>query len=89
MDKRALPAGGPLNVVHLETGTTHTGTVQPATAPNGRYETAQQGTEYFMNFRRSTTNRRSCSCSNPFTGLKGLSDFVSLPLIQSVFAMTW
>jgi hypothetical protein len=48
MDKRALPAGGPLNVVHLETGTTTTGTVQPATAPNGRYENAQQGTEYFM-----------------------------------------
>jgi hypothetical protein len=48
MDKRALPAGGPLNVVHLGTGTTQTGTVQPATAPNGRYETAQQGTEYFM-----------------------------------------
>jgi hypothetical protein len=48
MDKRALAAGGPLNVVHLETGTTRTGTVQPATAPNGRYETARQGTEYFM-----------------------------------------
>jgi hypothetical protein len=48
MDKRALAAGGPLNVVHIATGTTRTGTVQPATAPNGRYETAQQGTEYFM-----------------------------------------
>jgi hypothetical protein len=48
MDKRALAVGGPLNVVHLETGTTRTGTVQPATAPNGRYETDQQGTQYFM-----------------------------------------
>jgi hypothetical protein len=48
MDKRALAAGGPLNVVHFETGTTTTGTVQPATAPNGRYENAQNGTEYFL-----------------------------------------
>lgn len=48
MDKRALATGGPLNVVHLETGTTRTGTVQPATAPNGRYEAAQHGTQYFM-----------------------------------------
>jgi hypothetical protein len=47
-DKRALAAGGPADVVHLATGTTRTGTVQPATSPNGRYETAQQGTEYFM-----------------------------------------
>jgi hypothetical protein len=47
-NKRALAAGGPANVVHIETGTTRTGTVQPATSPNGRYETAQQGTEYFM-----------------------------------------
>jgi hypothetical protein len=48
LDKRTLATGGPQNVVHLATGTTHTGTVQPATAPNGRYETAQGGTEYFM-----------------------------------------
>jgi hypothetical protein len=48
MNKRALAAGAPLSVVHLATGTTRTGTVQPATAPNGIYETAQQGTEYFL-----------------------------------------
>ncbi len=48
LDKRVPPTGGPLNVVHLETGTTRTGTVQPATAPTGVYETAQNGTEYFM-----------------------------------------
>jgi len=48
LDKRTLPAGGPQTVVHLETGTTRTGTVQPATSPNGNYETAQGGTEYFM-----------------------------------------
>jgi hypothetical protein len=47
-NKRALAAGGPARIVHIETGTTRTGTVQPATAPSGRYETAQQGTEYFM-----------------------------------------
>ena len=48
IDKRALAAGGTPNVVHLETGTQFTGTVQPATSPSGRYETAQSGTEYFM-----------------------------------------
>ncbi|HXS44734.1 MAG TPA: hypothetical protein VN751_08905 [Solirubrobacteraceae bacterium] len=61
MDKRALAAGGPLNVVHLRTGTTRTGTVQPATAPNGNYETAQQGTEYFMS---------SFECVPPDCGLQ-------------------
>ena len=34
--------------MHFETGTQFTGTVQPATSPSGRYETAQAGTEYFM-----------------------------------------
>jgi hypothetical protein len=48
LDKRALPVGGTVNLVHFETGTTTTGTVQPATAPNGRYENAQNGTEYFL-----------------------------------------
>jgi hypothetical protein len=48
IDKRALAAGGTPNVVHLEPGTQFTGTVQPATSPSGRYETAQSGTEYFM-----------------------------------------
>ena len=48
IDKRALASGGTPNVVHLELGTQFTGTVQPATAPSGRYETAQSGTEYFM-----------------------------------------
>jgi hypothetical protein len=48
IDKRALAAGGTPNVVHFETGTQFTGTVQPATTPSGRYETAQSGTEYFM-----------------------------------------
>ena len=48
IDKRALASGGTPKVVHFETGTQFTGTVQPATSPSGRYETAQSGTEYFM-----------------------------------------
>ncbi len=48
LDKRALSTGGPVDAVHFSTGTTHTGTLQPATAPNARYETAQDGTEYFL-----------------------------------------
>jgi hypothetical protein len=48
LDKRALAAGETPNVVHFEPGTQFTGTVQPATSPGGRYETAQGGTEYFM-----------------------------------------
>jgi hypothetical protein len=49
LDKRALAAGSDdPNVVHFEPGTQFTGTVQPATSPNARYETAQGGTEYFM-----------------------------------------
>jgi hypothetical protein len=49
LDKRALAAGADdPGLVHIETGTQFTGTVQPATAPNARYETAQGGTEYFM-----------------------------------------
>lgn len=48
LDKRALESGGTAEAVHIATGTTRTGTVQPATAPNGRYETARGGTEYFM-----------------------------------------
>jgi hypothetical protein len=48
IDKVALAAGRTPTVVHLEPGTQFTGTVQPATAPSGRYETAQSGTEYFM-----------------------------------------
>jgi hypothetical protein len=49
IDKRALAAGSDdPTVVHFETGTQFTGTVQPATTPSGRFETAQGGTEYFM-----------------------------------------
>ena len=48
LDKHALASGETPQVVHLETGTQFTGTVQPATSPSGRYETAQSGTEYFM-----------------------------------------
>jgi hypothetical protein len=49
IDKRALAAGSSSpTLVHFETGTQFTGTVQPATAPSGRYETAQSGTEYLM-----------------------------------------
>jgi hypothetical protein len=48
LDKRALANGNPRVPVHIATGTRRTGTVQPATAPSGRYETAQRGTEYFM-----------------------------------------
>ena len=48
MDKRALESGATPTVVHFETGTQFTGTIQPATAPSGRYENAQGGTEYFM-----------------------------------------
>jgi hypothetical protein len=49
LDKRALAAGvASPTAVHLEPGTKFTGSVQPATSPNARYETAQSGTEYFM-----------------------------------------
>jgi len=48
IDKLALASGATPNVVHLEPGTQFTGTVQPATSPNGRYETAQAGAEYLM-----------------------------------------
>jgi len=48
LDKRALETGAPAPAVHIATGTTRTGTVQPATTPTGRYETAQGGTEYFL-----------------------------------------
>ena len=48
LDKRALAAGDTANVVHFEPGTQFTGTLQPATSPRGRYETAQGGTEYLM-----------------------------------------
>jgi hypothetical protein len=51
--KAALEAGSIGPVVHLD-GLTHvvrgrtTGTVQPAIAPDGVYETANNGTEYFL-----------------------------------------
>ena len=66
IDKRALAAGSDdPNVVHLEPGTQFTGTVQPATSPNARYETAQGGTEYFMSAqtasRRTATSMRTRS----------------------------
>src|SRR3954451_12232240 len=49
IDKQALVSGAAApTVVHIQTGTQFTGTVQPATTPSGRYETAQGGTEYFM-----------------------------------------
>jgi hypothetical protein len=49
IDKAALASGDSApNLVHFEPGTEFTGTLQPATTPSGRYETAQQGTEYFM-----------------------------------------
>jgi hypothetical protein len=48
LDKVALATGAGGNVVHIETGTQKTGTVQPATSPNGGYETALGGTEYFL-----------------------------------------
>jgi hypothetical protein len=48
LDKRALEAGRIGTPVHIATGTTRTASVQPATTPAGRYETARNGTEYFM-----------------------------------------
>jgi hypothetical protein len=49
IDKAALATGANNpTLVHFEPGTQFTGTVQPASSPGGRYETAQQGTEYFM-----------------------------------------
>jgi len=48
IDKLALAAGRTPTVVHFEPGTRFTGTLQPATSPSGRYETAQSGTEYLM-----------------------------------------
>jgi hypothetical protein len=48
LGKRALEAGTTAVPVHIATGTTLTATVQPATAPAGHYETARNGTEYFM-----------------------------------------
>jgi hypothetical protein len=52
-DKRALEAGSLGQVVHFS-GVTHvsggrtTGTVQPAMSPDARFETAANGTEYFL-----------------------------------------
>jgi hypothetical protein len=49
IDKQALAAGSSSPaLVHFETGTQFTGTIQPATAPSGHYEPAQSGTEYLM-----------------------------------------
>jgi hypothetical protein len=48
LDKRALGAGRVPALVQINTGTQFTATVQPATAPSGRYETRRGGTEYFM-----------------------------------------
>jgi len=49
VDKRALSAGSTTaKVVHFDVGPQKTGTLQPATTPTGRFETAQLGTEYLM-----------------------------------------
>jgi len=48
LDKRALESGSAGTPVQIATGTTRTASVQPATAPNGGYETERAGTEYFM-----------------------------------------
>jgi hypothetical protein len=48
LDKRALEEGTGGSAVVFNTGTTRTASVQPATSPNGHYETARGGTEYFM-----------------------------------------
>ncbi len=48
MDKRALSAGDLPTIVHFDIGVQKTGTLQPATVPTDRFETAQGGTEYLM-----------------------------------------
>jgi hypothetical protein len=48
MDKRALSAGDLPTVVHFDVGVQKTGSLQPATVPTDRFETAQNGTEYLM-----------------------------------------
>ena len=48
IDKRALTPARPTKVVHFDVGAQKTGTLQPATTPTGRFETAQLGTEYLM-----------------------------------------
>ena len=50
-------------------GTQKTGTVQPATTPTGRYETAQLGTEYFM----SAPSTASCPTA-PWTRTRSRTD---------------
>jgi hypothetical protein len=48
MDKRALSAGDLPTIVHFDVGVQKTGTLQPATVPTDRFETAANGTEYLM-----------------------------------------
>jgi len=48
IDKRALSNGTADTIVHFEVGVQKTATLQPATTPSGRFETAQLGTEYLM-----------------------------------------
>jgi hypothetical protein len=48
MNKVALEAGSLPTVVHIADLGDHSGTVQPATSPNGVYRTTDSGTEFFM-----------------------------------------
>ncbi len=80
LDKRALAAGDAASVVHFDTGTTRTGTVQPAIAPSGRYETAQGGTEYFVS---------SFECVPPGCGLQEglLNDQIRVWAVTDTFSL--
>jgi hypothetical protein len=75
LDKRALSNGSGGKIVHFEAGTTKTGTVQPATSPNAGYETALEGTEYFL---------AAFDCEPPDCGV----DANSLENTIQIFALT-
>lgn len=51
ISKRALENGTAATVKHYRNITTQSGTLQPATSPNGQYESAAGGTEYFVSGR--------------------------------------
>ncbi|MHB8468260.1 MAG: hypothetical protein ACYDCH_00675 [Gaiellaceae bacterium] len=85
--KRALEAGGPLPPVvqfanpALAEGVSYS--VQPATSPNGTYETAAGGTEYFLSaldFAGTTDNRVALWAITNTSSLGNPSPSVSLSL---------
>ncbi len=51
ISKRDLVSGSAGRVIHYSNLTTKSGTMQPAIAPNGQYDTANGGTEFFVSGR--------------------------------------